>query len=158
MRSTIASLATVAAGLFASTVSADGKVAIYWGQGAYQKELSVVCNDPSVDIVNIAFVNGFPENSNKYPDTNFGKLSCFRSDTKANRLQETLVDLDTTRTLMAHQASFFRTALPSRPVSQSVTGTARRCCCPLAVVIPQVSFNHTLFVLSIIDGGRLLHC
>jgi chitinase len=73
MRSTIASIATVAAGLLASGVSAGGKVAIYWGQGAYQKELSVVCNDPSVDIVNIAFVNGLPEDNNKYPDTNFGK-------------------------------------------------------------------------------------
>lgn len=74
MRSTIASLTTVAVGLLASTASAKGKVAIYWGQGAYQKELSVVCNDPSVDIVNIAFVNGFPKDKNKYPDTNFGTL------------------------------------------------------------------------------------
>ena len=73
MRSTIASIATVAAGLLASGVSAGGKVAIYWGQGAYQKELSVVCNDPSVDIVNIAFVNGFPKDNTTYPNTNFGK-------------------------------------------------------------------------------------
>lgn len=77
MRSTISTLATVAAGLFASTVSAQGKVAIYWGQGANQKELSVVCKDPSVDIVNIAFVNGFPKDRNTYPDTNFGKFSIF---------------------------------------------------------------------------------
>lgn len=77
MRSTISTLATVAAGLFASTVSAQGKVAIYWGQGAYQKELSVVCKDPSVDIVNIAFVNGFPKDRNTYPDTNFGKSIVF---------------------------------------------------------------------------------
>ena len=74
MRSTISTMAAVAAGLFASTVSAQGQVAIYWGQGAYQKELSVVCEDPSVDIVNIAFVNGFPTSSAKYPDTNFGEL------------------------------------------------------------------------------------
>lgn len=75
MRTTIASLATVAVGLLASTASAKGQVAIYWGQGAYQKELSVVCNDPSVDIVNIAFVNGFPKDNNTYPDTNFGECS-----------------------------------------------------------------------------------
>jgi hypothetical protein len=74
MRSTISTIAAVAAGLFASTVSAQGQVAIYWGQGAYQRELSVVCEDPSVDIVNIAFVNGFPTSRDKYPDTNFGEL------------------------------------------------------------------------------------
>jgi chitinase len=73
MRSTISTIAAVAAGLFASTVSAEGQVAIYWGQGAYQRELSVVCQDPSVDIVNIAFVNGFPQDRNKFPDLNFGK-------------------------------------------------------------------------------------
>ncbi|KAJ8109140.1 hypothetical protein OPT61_g7674 [Boeremia exigua] len=46
MRSTISTLAAVAAGLLASTVSAQGKVAIYWGQGPSQQELSVVCKDP----------------------------------------------------------------------------------------------------------------
>lgn len=73
MRSTISTVVAIAAGLFASTVSAQGQVAIYWGQGAYQKELSVVCEDPSVDIVNIAFVNGFPKDRKTYPDSNFGK-------------------------------------------------------------------------------------
>lgn len=73
MRSTISTMAAVAAGLFASTVSAQSQVAIYWGQGAYQKELSVICEDPSVDIVNIAFVNGFPKDRTKFPDLNFGE-------------------------------------------------------------------------------------
>lgn len=75
MRSTISTVAALVAGLLTSTVSAQGKVAIYWGQGAYQKPLSVVCSDPSVDIVNIAFVNGFPRDRNRYPDTDFGKYS-----------------------------------------------------------------------------------
>lgn len=77
MPSTIFTIATIAAGLFASTASATGNVAIYWGQGAYQKELSVVCSDPSVDIVSIGFVNGFPTSRNKYPDLNFGKYITF---------------------------------------------------------------------------------
>ncbi|KZM19641.1 hypothetical protein ST47_g8938 [Ascochyta rabiei] len=72
MPSTIFTIATVVAGLLASTASAKGNVAIYWGQGANQKELSVVCSDPSVDIVNIGFVNGFPKSRNEYPATNFG--------------------------------------------------------------------------------------
>lgn len=73
MPSTIFTIATVATGLLATTASAKGNVAVYWGQGAYQKELSVVCSDPSVDIVNIGFVNGFPKSRNEYPSTNFGK-------------------------------------------------------------------------------------
>jgi chitinase len=79
MPSTILSTATIAAGLLASTASAafsagsNKNVAIYWGQGAYQKGLDVVCSDPSVDIVNIGFVNGFPTRVNEYPKTNFGK-------------------------------------------------------------------------------------
>lgn len=65
--------ATVAAGFLASAASAKGNVAIYWGQGAYQKSLMETCMDPSVDIVNIAFVNGFPKDNTTYPNTNFGK-------------------------------------------------------------------------------------
>lgn len=78
MPSTIFTIATVAAGLLASTASATGNVAIYWGQGGYQKELSVVCSDPSVDIVNIGFVNGFPKSRKTYPNTNFGKQTAIR--------------------------------------------------------------------------------
>lgn len=112
MRSTVSTLATVAAGLFATTASAQGKVAIYWGQGAYQKELSVVCQDPSVDIVNIAFVNGFPQDRTTYPDTNFGKsfMSLRQYPTKC--AQEMLVVATISQTPMAHQANSFPVVLP----------------------------------------------
>jgi chitinase len=80
MRSYIRS-AAVAAGVFASTASAafdaasSKNVAIYWGQGNAQIDLSTVCSDPSVDIVNVAFVNGFPRQVGDYPATNFGMRS-----------------------------------------------------------------------------------
>lgn len=69
---------SIAAGLLASSVSAvfnaasSSNVAVYWGQGSYQITLTEVCNDPSVDIVNIAFVDGFPVAIGDYPMTNFG--------------------------------------------------------------------------------------
>jgi chitinase len=75
---TFALAATVAAGLLASTVSAAFNAAAstnlvtYWGQGDDQIPLSQVCNDASVDIVNIAFVNQFPLTVTDYPATNFG--------------------------------------------------------------------------------------
>jgi chitinase len=53
--------------------SAKNNVAVYWGQGADQKPLLETCKNPAVDIVNIGFVNAFPDNSpGAYPGTNFG--------------------------------------------------------------------------------------
>jgi chitinase len=75
---TFALAATVAVGLLASTASAafdaaaSNNVAMYWGQGDSQIPLSQVCNDASIDIVNIAFVNQFPLKVGDYPATNFG--------------------------------------------------------------------------------------
>ncbi|KAF2791151.1 carbohydrate-binding module family 18 protein [Melanomma pulvis-pyrius CBS 109.77] len=75
--STFVLAATVAAGLFASTATAafnaaaSNNVAMYWGQGNAQIPLSQVCNDASIDIVNIAFVNQFPLKVGDYPSTNF---------------------------------------------------------------------------------------
>ncbi|KAH8728932.1 glycoside hydrolase superfamily [Phaeosphaeriaceae sp. PMI808] len=68
-RSTFARVAA-AATLLASTASA-ANVAMYWGQGSNQLDLSEVCADPSIEIVNIAFVNGFPQKVGDYPATNF---------------------------------------------------------------------------------------
>ena len=52
--------------------SSQTNVAVYWGQGSGQISLSEVCSDDSVDIVNVAFVNGFPKAIGDYPATNFG--------------------------------------------------------------------------------------
>ncbi|KAK6424444.1 Chitinase 2 [Elasticomyces elasticus] len=47
-------------------------VAVYWGQGPNQARLLQTCQNPSVDIVNICFVNAFPDNSpGGWPGTNF---------------------------------------------------------------------------------------
>ncbi|OAL56597.1 glycoside hydrolase [Pyrenochaeta sp. DS3sAY3a] len=71
------SVLAVATGLLATTVSAafdagsTKNIAMYWGQGSDQIPLSQVCADPTIDIVNIGFVNGFPQNVGDYPKTNF---------------------------------------------------------------------------------------
>ena len=52
---------------------AKNNVAVYWGQGPDQKPLLETCKNPAVDIVNIGFVNAYPDNSpGGYPGTNFG--------------------------------------------------------------------------------------
>lgn len=57
----------------AFTPSAKNNVAVYWGQGPDQKPLLDTCKNSAVDIVNIGFVNAFPDNSpGAYPGTNFG--------------------------------------------------------------------------------------
>ncbi|KAF2738382.1 glycoside hydrolase [Polyplosphaeria fusca] len=71
------SSAVLASGLLASTVSAafdaasSKNVAVYWGQGAYQIPLTTLCEDESVDIVNLAFVNSFPTEIGFLPASNF---------------------------------------------------------------------------------------
>jgi chitinase len=53
--------------------SAKNNVAVYWGQGSNQLPLLETCKNSAVDIVNIGFVNAFPDNSpGAYPGTNFG--------------------------------------------------------------------------------------
>jgi chitinase len=53
--------------------SAKNNVAVYWGQGPNQQRLLETCKSSAVDIVNIGFVNAFPDNSpGAYPGTNFG--------------------------------------------------------------------------------------
>jgi hypothetical protein len=78
MSPSILSRAAAAAVVLASTASAafsassGSNVVVYWGQGADQGPLSRACSDPSIDVVNIAFVNGFPNKVGDYPNTNFG--------------------------------------------------------------------------------------
>ncbi|KAF1947336.1 hypothetical protein EJ02DRAFT_417918 [Clathrospora elynae] len=66
----------IAVGLLASSVSArfdvnsKTNIAMYWGQGDAQITLSEVCANPNIDIVNIGFVNGFPQKRGDYPKTN----------------------------------------------------------------------------------------
>jgi len=70
--------AFVAAGLFASgavaafNAAASTNVVMYWGQGSNQAPLLDVCNDPSIDIVNIGFINQFPKAVGDYPGSDFG--------------------------------------------------------------------------------------
>ena len=71
--------ATMAAGFLASVASAafnpaaSTNVVMYWGQGNAQISLTDLCNDASIDIVTLAFVNQFPQKIGDYPATNFGQ-------------------------------------------------------------------------------------
>ena len=75
---TLIRAAIVATALFSSTAfaafnaAASNNVVIYWGQGENQAPLLDVCNDPSIDIVNLAFVNQFPKAIGDYPGSDFG--------------------------------------------------------------------------------------
>ncbi|KAL6703780.1 Chitinase 2 [Coniothyrium glycines] len=70
--------AATAVVLLTSTVSAafsktaKNNVVVYWGQGDAQGPLADVCSNPSVDVVSIGFVNGFPKAVGEYPKTNHG--------------------------------------------------------------------------------------
>lgn len=66
-----ASLAISASAAF--NAKAKTNVVTYWGQGANQDRLLVTCQNPSYDIINIGFVNVFPDQGpGGWPGTNFG--------------------------------------------------------------------------------------
>ncbi|OCK74052.1 glycoside hydrolase family 18 protein, partial [Lepidopterella palustris CBS 459.81] len=78
MRSTTISraVATVATLLFGSVsatfnANANSNVAMYWGQGSNQIPLLQLCQNPSVDVVILGFVNSFPTFIGDYPGDNF---------------------------------------------------------------------------------------
>ncbi|KAJ5741317.1 hypothetical protein N7533_010726 [Penicillium manginii] len=58
----------------AVALNADSKsnVAVYYGQGAYQPRLSHFCQETSLDIINIGFINVFPKAVGDWPGSNFG--------------------------------------------------------------------------------------
>ncbi|KAF1344879.1 glycoside hydrolase superfamily [Delphinella strobiligena] len=75
MRSTFAVAAATLAGGVSATFSATSKtnVVTYWGQGAGQDTLLSYCENPNIDIINIGFVNVFPDQGKAgWPGTNFG--------------------------------------------------------------------------------------
>ncbi|KAK5164523.1 Chitinase 2 [Saxophila tyrrhenica] len=57
----------------AFNAAAKTNVVTYWGQGPNQDRLLATCQNPSYDIINIGFVNVFPDQgAGGWPGTNFG--------------------------------------------------------------------------------------
>ncbi|KAG9808869.1 carbohydrate-binding module family 18 protein, partial [Aureobasidium melanogenum] len=71
--STAAAVAAFSGLASAFTASAKTNVVTYWGQGPNQGSLQDVCKNPNVDIVNIGFINVFPDQgAGGWPGSNFG--------------------------------------------------------------------------------------
>ena len=71
--------------------TSKNNVVTYWGQGAYQQRLLETCKNPSIDIINIAFVNVFPDQGpGGYPGTNFGN-ACWGDVYKHNGVNTDLL-------------------------------------------------------------------
>jgi chitinase len=71
--STAAAVATFSTVASAFTANAKNNVVTYWGQGPNQGSLQDVCKNPNVDIVNIGFINVFPDQGKGgWPGSNFG--------------------------------------------------------------------------------------
>lgn len=57
----------------AFNAQSKSNVAVYYGQGYNQPRLSHFCQETALDIINIGFVNGFPDQSPaNWPGSNFG--------------------------------------------------------------------------------------
>lgn len=66
-------------------------VITYWGQGANQDRLLTTCQNPSYDIINIGFVNVFPDQgAGGWPGTNFGN-ACWGDYYEHNNVNTSLL-------------------------------------------------------------------
>ena len=67
-----------AAAAFAGTATAAiadrNNVVLYWGQGPRQGRLRDYCEQGVANIINIGFMDVFPEDGNGYGGTNFGNM------------------------------------------------------------------------------------
>lgn len=68
---TLAAAAALAGSATAAIVDRNN-VVLYWGQGADQEGLKYYCEQGVANIINIGFMNVFPEDGNGYGGTNFG--------------------------------------------------------------------------------------
>ena len=84
--------ATLAATVSATfNAAAKTNVITYWGQGANQDRLLTTCQNPSYDIINIGFVNVFPDQgAGSWPGTNFGN-ACWGDVYKHNGVNTSLL-------------------------------------------------------------------
>ena len=84
-----ATLATTVSAAF--NAAAKTNVITYWGQGANQDRLLTTCQNPSYDIINIGFVNVFPDQgAGGWPGTNFGN-ACWGDVYKHNGVNTSLL-------------------------------------------------------------------
>jgi len=84
-------LAVSASATFDPTGNAN--VITYWGQGANQQRLVETCKNPAIDVVNIGFVDVFPDQGpGGWPGTNFGNAcwgDVYENDGTNTTLQKT---------------------------------------------------------------------
>ncbi|PGH12653.1 hypothetical protein AJ79_04151 [Helicocarpus griseus UAMH5409] len=69
----VAAVSLLASSTFALDPNSKTNLAVYYGQGAYQKRLRHFCEQTSLDIIPLSFVHIFPDQGKGgYPGTNFG--------------------------------------------------------------------------------------
>ncbi|WPH01494.1 carbohydrate-binding module family 18 protein, protein [Acrodontium crateriforme] len=73
-RSIVATGLLTTAAYAAFDANSNSNVVTYWGAGYNQDRLIETCKNPNVDIINLAFVNVFPQQdgAGSWPGTNFG--------------------------------------------------------------------------------------
>ncbi|KAI9041665.1 class III chitinase ChiA1 [Aspergillus affinis] len=68
----VAAISCLASPAFAFDAQSKSNVAVYYGQGYEQPRLREICQDASVDIINLGFINVFPgQGAGGWPGSNF---------------------------------------------------------------------------------------
>ncbi|TAQ84431.1 hypothetical protein B7494_g7244 [Chlorociboria aeruginascens] len=67
-----AAISLVSSSLAIYDAKSDSNVVVYWGSGSNQLRLSHYCDQPEIDVINLAFMDVFPQQGNGYPAVDYG--------------------------------------------------------------------------------------
>ncbi|TGO89146.1 hypothetical protein BPOR_0123g00170 [Botrytis porri] len=102
-------LITPAAALYDASSSAN--LALYWGSGPSQTNLSYYCEQSTVDIIPLAFMNVFPAQGDGYPAENFGN-ACYGQPIFTPGPGYPLGDVDTSKDQLYVQCPNIQEGIP----------------------------------------------
>ncbi|QSZ31261.1 hypothetical protein DSL72_000824 [Monilinia vaccinii-corymbosi] len=86
-------------------------LALYWGSGPYQANLSYYCEQSTVDIIPLAFMNVFPAQGDGYPAENFGN-ACYGQPIFTPGPGYPLGDVDTSKDQLYVQCPGIQEGIP----------------------------------------------
>ncbi|TGO40934.1 hypothetical protein BHYA_0029g00440 [Botrytis hyacinthi] len=91
--------------------SSPANVALYWGSGPSQTNLSYYCEQSTVDIIPLAFMNVFPAQGDGYPAENFGN-ACYGKPIFTPGPGYPLGDVDTSKDQLYVQCPGIQEGIP----------------------------------------------
>ncbi|APA07296.1 hypothetical protein sscle_02g020660 [Sclerotinia sclerotiorum 1980 UF-70] len=106
-----ATFALIAPSVALYDASSPANLALYWGSGPSQTNLSYYCEQSTIDIIPLAFMNVFPAQGDGYPAENFGN-ACYGQPIFTPGPGYPLGDVDTSKDQLYVQCPGIQEGIP----------------------------------------------